>query len=87
MGVDPGRRGARFARYQFIDAVRASGRDRSDVTIDITVASEQLPEQRPVVLLQPCLRDSLELEKQLVPGHFPLPQRARRKWMWHGKND
>ena len=38
-------------------------------------------------MLQPCLRDSLELEEQLVPGHFPLPQRARRKWMRHGKND
>ena len=49
--------------------------------------SEQFPEQRPVVVLQPSLRNSLELEEQLVPGHFPLPQRARRKWMRHGEND
>src|SRR6202011_135743 len=35
----------------------------------------------------PGFRDSLELEEQLVPGHFPLPQRPRRKWMRHGKND
>jgi len=31
--------------------------------------------------------NSFELEKQLVPGHLPLPQRVWRKWMWHRKND
>jgi len=59
----------------------------NDRYFDITVASEQLSEQRPVVLLQPCLRDSLELEEQLAPGHLALPQRTRSEWMWHGKND
>ena len=38
-------------------------------------------------MLQPRLRNSLELEKQHVPGHLPLPQCIWRKWMWHRKND
>src|SRR5262249_52415326 len=58
-----------------------------DVAIDSTVASEQLPEPRPVVLLQPRLSGSLELEEQLVPSHVPLPQRTRSEWMWHREND
>ena len=38
-------------------------------------------------MLEPRLRDSLELKEQPKPGHFALPQRARRKWVRHGEND
>ena len=51
------------------------------------MASEQLPKQGPLVMLQPSFSDSLKLKEQLVPGHLPLPQCRGRQWMWHGKND
>src|ERR1700691_922564 len=38
-------------------------------------------------MLQPSFRDSLKLKEQLVPGHLPLPQCGRRKWMWDREND
>src|SRR5215469_8024628 len=63
---------------------RAGARQVGDRAVDVLVTGGHLAEQGPVLVPECVLRDALELDEQLVPGHLALAHGRGRGRVRHG---
>ena len=54
-----------------------------DGLVEVPVAAGERAQPGPVVMLDGRLRDAVELEEQLIPGHLVLPHGGRRERVRH----
>src|SRR5215469_9226865 len=63
---------------------RAGARQVDDRAVDVLVTGGHFAEQSPVLVPECVLRDALELDEQLVPGHLALAHGRGRGRVRHG---